>query len=118
MKLIARIIVSIIGNGVALYLTTAVVPGFLFPTDAGPLIVGALLLTLLNWFVKPLLKLLFIPVIILTLGIGLVFVNAIVLALLDFLSKNLTIQDIPSLLYASLIVGLVNFVFHLATKSS
>ena len=48
--------------------------------------------------------------------VGLIVVNAFILYLLDILSQNLTIDGIPALIYASVIIGLVNFVFHFATK--
>ena len=118
MKFLARLIVTIIGNGIALMAANRFVPGFAVVTE--PLQSFAMLavvLTALNIFVKPVLKLFLGPIIVLTLGLALIALNAIVLKLLDFLSGDLTIQTIQALFLASLIVGAVNTVFHLARKS-
>ena len=60
-------------------------------------------------------------IIILTLGIGLLIVNGVILYLLpivvnyiDFLRGSIIIQDIPALVYATLILTAVNFIVHIA----
>ena len=55
-------------------------------------------------------------IIVLTLGLGLVLVNAIILYLLDFLSENLMIETIPALLWGAVIIGFLNFIVHAAEK--
>ncbi len=77
----------------------------------------AAILTLLNFILKPILTLVLGPVIILTLGLGLILVNARILKILDLFLNNLTIETIPALLYATILIGVVNFVFHTATKN-
>lgn len=116
MKLLAKIIVAIIANAVALYIAATYVPGFVLTGDLPTLAIVALVLTALNFFLKPILTLFFGPVIIITLGLGLIIVNAIILKILDILSQNLTIQTIPALVVATIIIGAVNFIFHLATN--
>ena len=61
------------------------------------------------------------PVIILTLGLGVIIVNAIILFILpiiadhiDFLHGSITIQTIPALFFATLVVSIINFIIHLA----
>ena len=60
--------------------------------------------------------------IVITLGLAVIVVNAIIIYLLpivanhlDFLHGSITIETIPALLYATLIVSAVNFLIHLAT---
>ncbi len=117
MKSLAKIIVAIAMNAVALFAAAYFVAGFRIQTDLKTFLVIAAVLTLLNAALKPILTLVLGPIIILTLGVGLIFVNMIILFILDKLFPTLTIGTIPALLFASLIIGLVNFVFHLATKS-
>jgi uncharacterized membrane protein YvlD (DUF360 family) len=69
---------------------------------------------------KPLLALVLGPIILITLGLGIIIVNAIILYLLpilanhlDFLRGSITIQSIPALFLATIIVSVVNFVIHL-----
>ena len=69
----------------------------------------------LNLILKPIVKLLLGPLIVITLGIGLVVVNALMLYILDILSKSLTIENIPALIYGTLIISVINYVAHLAT---
>jgi putative membrane protein len=118
MKLLAHLILALIANAFALLLAAYLIPTFQIEGNFMQLLALALLLTLLNITVKPILKLLFGPVIVLTLGFGLLIVNAIVLYLLDILSKNLTIggNQALTLLYASLIIGIINFFVHLASS--
>jgi putative membrane protein len=116
MKLFAKFIVGIVINAVGLLAAGYFVLGFDIEGDIKNLAMLALILTALNFFLKPFLKLLLGPIIILTFGLGLILVNMAILYILDRLSGNLTIENISALVYSSIIIGLVNFVFHLATK--
>ncbi len=117
MKLIAKIIVAVLANAIALYAAANYIPGFKLTGDVGQIIGMAAILTFLNFILKPIFRLILGPVIILTLGLGLILVNALILYILDIISKNITIETIPALIYATLLLGAVNFVFHLATKN-
>jgi len=116
MKLIAHIIGAVMINALALWAAGALLPNFqLTPGLVGILAVAGVF-TVLNFLIRPILKFVLMPFIIVTLGLGLLFINAFILYLLDFLTKDLSIQGVPTLIYATLIVGVVNFVFHLFTK--
>jgi len=118
MKFAAKFIVAIVANAAGLLAAGYFVNGFNIETNPQNLAVLAIVLTVLNLFLKPFLKLLLGPVIILTFGLGLILVNMTVLYILDMLSKSLTIENISALVYSSIIIGLVNFVFHMATKKT
>lgn len=117
MKLLAKIIVAIAANALGLWAATSYVPGFKITGGFKQFIIIAVILTLLNFVLKPILKLVLGPIIILTLGFGLIIVNALILYILDKLLPNITIETIPALIYSTIIIGLVNFIFHLATKT-
>ncbi len=112
MKVLLRIIVAIIAQALALYLAARFIPGFDITGTTQDLLILAVVLAALNLTLKPLLKLLLGPVIILTLGIGLVVVNAAVLAILDFLSPALTIHSITALVLGTFVVSIVNALLH------
>jgi putative membrane protein len=121
MHWLARIIFVILGNALALWLVNQYVPGFILTATLAQLAIIAMVLALLNFIFKPLLTLVLGPIIILTLGLGVIIVNAIILYFLpivdnhiDFLRGSITIQTIPALLFATLIVSAVNFIIHLA----
>ncbi len=117
----ARLVIVVGGNALALWLANLYVPGFVLNSNWVALILIALILALLNFFLKPILTLALGPVIILTLGLGIIIVNAIILWLLpiiasniDFLRGSITIEGIPALFFATLIVSVVNFIIHTA----
>ena len=120
MHWILRIILVIAGNALALWIANRFVPGFILNSNLWQLALIALILALLNWILKPILTLVLGPIIILTLGLGLIVVNALILYLLpilannlDFLRGSITIQTIPALIFATLVVSIVNFLIHL-----
>jgi putative membrane protein len=116
MKWLIKLIGAILANGLALLLAAYFISDFKLTSDYKEVAVIALILTALNFILKPVLKLILGPIIILTLGLGLILVNAIVLYILDILTKNLTIETTPALVFASVIVGVTNFIFHLFIK--
>lgn len=116
MKFLAKIIIAVVANIAALFAAAYFVSGFNLFISPKDVIVLALILTALNLFLKPLVKMILGPIIVLTLGLGLIMVNMIILYILDMLSQNLTIEGIAALVYSSIIIGVVNFIFHLATK--
>jgi putative membrane protein len=126
MHWILRVILTLAGNALALWVAYLIVPGFILNANVHAwtgilqLVVIALILALLNWIVKPILTLVLGPIIILTLGLGLIVVNALILFVLpilanylDFSRGSITIQTIPALIFATLIVSIINFAIHL-----
>lgn len=117
MQFLISIVFAVIANGLALFAADRFVEGFVLATgDLKAFAIVTLILTVLNFVLKPVLKLLLGPIIILTLGLGAILVNAVILKVLDFLSPALSIQGLVALLYATLIVTAINFVFHLITR--
>jgi putative membrane protein len=121
MHWLLKFAITIAGNALALWLAYLYVPGFVISTDWTKIILIALVLALLNGLLKPVLKLVLAPFIILTLGIGLLVVNGIMLYVLpylvnyiDFLHGSIIFMDIPALVYTTLIVSVINFVIHIA----
>jgi len=116
MKLITHPIFHFLANLFSLWTASYFVPGFIISKDTQSFLIIGLLFTLINLFIRPLLKLVLSPLIILTLGLGIIVVNAVVLYLLDYFSTNVSIIDIPSLVYATLIISAVNLVGHFLIK--
>lgn len=113
-----RILLALIGNVFALLLSQALIPGFQLSPNFFDILIIGLILTALNFFLKPVLKLIFGPIIVLTFGLGSLVVNMILLYILDILSKGITIQGniLLSLLLASVIVGVINIIIHWSKK--
>jgi putative membrane protein len=86
-----RLLLRILINAAALWVATQIVPGV---THTGPwfsLLLVALVFGLLNALVRPILKLLTCPLILLTLGLFTFVINAIVLWLTSAISESLGI---------------------------
>lgn len=115
-KGLTRIIFIFIANAIALAAAAYFVSGFNIPTEPKSFLLATLIFTLIYAFVRPIIKLILTPVLIITLGLGIILVNAFMLYLLDFFSNDITINGLPPLFYATLIISLVHFVLHFAAK--
>jgi len=116
MRLISKLVFSVFSNAAALLVTSYFVTQFVFSGTIVDLIIAAAILTAINVFVRPVLKLLFGPLIILTLGLFVIVINALTLYLLDTVSAALTIQGYLPLLIATIIFGVVNAVINLSAR--
>ncbi len=108
--------VVVLVNILIFMLATRVVPGFVMAAGFGEMLIIALIFTGLNYVLKPVLKLLLGPIIILTLGLGLILVNMAVLFILDNLLNSLTIENTLALVYSSILIGFLNFLLHLVFR--
>ncbi|MER6627867.1 phage holin family protein [Streptomyces sp. NPDC000987] len=83
---------------------------------AGTLIVVALLFGLVNWLVKPVLKLLSLPLLILTLGLFTLVVNALMLLLTSWLADGLDlsfhVEGFWTAVLGGLIISIVSWALH------
>ncbi|EHK83477.1 membrane spanning protein [Rhodococcus pyridinivorans AK37] len=120
------LILRLIINAVGLWLAVELVDGIDFTDPAGTsdttrkvisLVVLAAIFTVVNALVKPLVKLLSLPLVILTLGLFLLVVNALMLMLTAWLSGfteyGLTIDGFWAALWGGVIIAIVNFVLGL-----
>ena len=92
-----------------------ILPGFVV-TGFGAALVAALVLALMNTIVKPILFVLTLPFTILTLGLFLFVLNAIVLWLTSLLVPGFSIHGIGTTFIASLILAAVSMLWKNATK--
>lgn len=93
---------------IAVWVATAIVPGVKYDTTLD-LLKAALVLGVLNAFVKPLLRLLTLPFIILTFGFFLLVINALLLRLTAKLVPGFHVDGFWPAVWASLVVSLVSF---------
>jgi putative membrane protein len=75
-------------------------------------IIGGAVLGLINWAVKPIIKALALPVIIITMGIALFFVNLLVLVLTAWVTDGIDIDSFGSAVGGTIVLWLVNSVMH------
>ncbi len=93
-------------TGVAVLLATQIIPGI----EAQSLVAGiaaVLVLALLNAIVRPFLYFLSLPFIILTLGLFMVIINALLLQLVAFLVKGFVVDGFWPAVWGSLVISVV-----------
>lgn len=81
-------------------------------------IVVAIVLAILNALVKPLLIIITIPITLLTLGLFLFCINAIILLLVDHLVDGFDVDGLWWALLLSLVMSILNSIFGLSDKSN
>ncbi len=104
-------IIRIIGNAIALYVAFYLVPGFVVSGSWEQYLIAGLVLALLNLIVRPILKLISFPLILLTLGLFTFVINALILWMLDYLVSFVSIQSLLALIGATIIISIVNLFF-------
>lgn len=113
MRFLGGLLLAVLGNLLGLLAAARWVQGFSLTGSLRDMAIAALVLTVLNAVLAPVLRLFLGPLIILTLGIGAIVVNALLLLLLDFLLPGLNIQGVEPLLVSTVVVAVINFTVHL-----
>ncbi|NEM98979.1 phage holin family protein [Pontibacter burrus] len=107
-------IIKLLLTGLAAVLASYILPGVHIDSFLTALIL-ALVLALLNTFVKPILVILTIPVTIVTLGLFLLVINALIILLADYLIAGFDVSGfITALLFGivmAIISAILDFIF-------
>ena len=98
-------------------LATKVVPGIKCD-DGTTLIVVVLLLSFFNAILKPLLVLFTLPFILITMGLGVVVINALLFLLVGELVNGFLVEGFWSALGGSLVVSLTNLFVSVITRNA
>lgn len=100
-------------------LATKVVDGISFD-DTNTLIIVVVLLSFFNAVLRPLLVLFTLPFILVTMGLGIVLINAFLFMLVGKLVAGFTVATFGAAFFGALIVGITNMVLSsvLGTKKS
>jgi putative membrane protein len=105
------VLVKVVIGAAALWVAVQVVPGLDFDGSLVALLLVALILGAINAVVRPILTVLSLPLVLLTLGLFLLVVNAIalhlVIVLSDALDLGLTTDGFGSTFLGALVVSLV-----------
>ena len=109
MTLTQRLLLSWIVNAVVLGVTAAILSKVTVD-NFGDLVLAAAVFGILNTFLKPLARLLTLPLAILTLGIAWFFVSLLMLYLTQAIVSGFDIHGFWTLVWATVIVWFVNLV--------
>lgn len=108
-------IIRIFLNGLAVALTAYLLPG-VDVTDYWTALIVAIVLAVANVIVKPVLVVFTIPITILTLGLFLLVINALIILIADYLVDGFYVDGFWWALLFSLILSLFNSLFADLTK--
>ncbi len=104
---VVAILLQLVLGGLAVLITQYILPGVHVVSFLNAIVIAALI-ALLNITVKPLLILLTIPITILTLGLFLLVINALLILLAASIVPGFTVDGFWWALLFALILGLVN----------
>jgi putative membrane protein len=99
---------------VALFVAAWVLSGISYGDDWWTLFLAAVVFTVVNMIVKPILTVLSIPFIVVTLGFAYLLINVLMLYITDWLVDEFKIKSFGSALVGALIVSFVNLILHVA----
>ncbi|MGC9610896.1 MAG: phage holin family protein [Minisyncoccia bacterium] len=122
MKFLGRLIFHVFSNAVAILITANLVVGFVFNGDLYALVIASAVLTAVNAFVRPVIKLMLGPLIVLTLGLFAIVINAVSLFFVPYLlaalgfGSPITIAGYLPLILATLIISAVNIIIGFFAK--
>lgn len=114
--MLVRIIVGLISNWLALMAAEYLISGFSVVDDLLGLITVVALFTLANSLILPALRIILKPLFWLTLGLGPLVLNGVLIYLVDIYSEGITISGFVPLLLATVVVGAVNATVGYAVK--
>lgn len=120
--MIRRIITALLANAAGLIAAAYFVAGFNIDlTSQEKFIAFAALVgvfTFVTLIVRPLIKLVLTPLIILTFGLFNLVITGGLLFIVDKYSQNITISGLPALVYGTLILTAVNVIFRIGERTS
>jgi len=118
MSFLFRIIIHIAANAVAILLADRLIPGFVFWGSWADLLVASAVLGIVNSFIRPVLKFLALPIIILTLGLFSLIINIGLLFFTASILPTIQISGFWAAFWAVIIISLTNnIIINIAKKS-
>ena len=123
--MIKKILIGILLNALALYGVIYFIPGIHYTGGVAFFALGGLVMGILNGIVKPILKLLTLPIQIITMGLSLIVLNGVIFWIfkvtIDALvigGITMSVSTIRTYFLAGFAFGLLNWLIHLVTPHS
>jgi putative membrane protein len=115
--MLAKFIVRAIFAALGLWLAAAIVPGVAY-SGVGSLVVAAVLLGIVNAFVRPVVFVLTLPLTLVTLGLFLLVVNAAMIGLVAMLLKGFTVDGLVPGVLAAIVTGVTSWIGHMVIRDN
>ncbi len=103
------ILISLIVSAIAVFVAGYILPGVSVDNFVTALVV-AVLMGVVNAFIKPILTILTLPITIMTLGLFMFVINALLILLIDYLVPGFKVDGLLWALVFSLVVSIISSV--------
>ncbi len=110
MTALTRLLLLLLTNVIALWVAEHLVHGLQIDHVWPTLIIAGAVLGLLDWLVKPVIKLLALPFVIITLGLVLIVINAAILGLMALLVPGVSLSGFIAALECAIIISIVSWI--------
>ena len=110
-----KYLISFIGSAVALLITAYVVPGVEI-LDFTALILATIIVGLINTFIRPILRLLTLPITLVTFGLFAIVINAITFALAALFAPGFEIDGIIPAFAGAIVLSIVSTIIDFFTN--
>lgn len=110
-------VIRLFSNSLALWVAYLLVPGLVVTEGVTGFIIAGLALGILNVTVRPIIKFVATPLIILTLGIFVLVINALMLWLISYFLSFVEFQSLGALVWTTLVVSLANILISATSKA-
>jgi putative membrane protein len=107
---VPELLARLVGNLAALWVASEIFDEMTYGDSFWVLLAAAVVFTIVNWIVKPIVAILSIPFIIITLGIAYFFVNVLMLLLTSVIVPDFAVGGFWTYVGATIVIWLVNLV--------
>lgn len=110
-----KYLISFIGSAVALFITAYIVPGVEI-LDIKALIFGTIIVGLINTFIRPILRLLTLPITLVTFGLFAIVINTITFSIAAFFAPGFEINGIIPAFAGAIVLSIVSTIIDFFTN--
>jgi putative membrane protein len=115
--MLARFLIRAAFAALGLWLAARIVPGVRV-RDVGTLALAAVLLGVVNAFVRPIVFVLTLPLTVVTLGLFLLIVNALMILLVSALLRGFEVHGLMAGILAAIVTGLTSWIGHMLLRDT
>ena len=102
-----KYLIEFIGSALALFITAYIVPGVEI-LDLTALLVATIIVGLINTFIRPILRLLSLPITLVTFGLFAIVINAITFSIAAFFAPGFEINGIVPAFMGAIVLSIVS----------
>lgn len=110
------ILLSIAGNSLGLYFAQYSIENFAFLGGWLNYLTAGIFLAVLNFTVKPIIKFISTPLILITFGLFIVVINALMLWITDYVFSFMAIETMTALVLSTVLIGFINLIIGIIHK--